>query len=92
MSIADSSTETCSWRQAAALVRYPSQSALMLLAYMLLGMRRKYQTPKKENEDNIACDLEAVFIALYGRRLVTADKYALEMDEDLRIIARQIWT
>lgn len=81
-----------SWRRAADLARYPSQNALTLLAYMFLGMRQRYQTPKKGSEDNLACDIEAVQIALYGRRLVSADRLALEMDEDLRLIARAVWS
>ncbi len=81
-----------SWRRAAALVRFPSQNALTLLAYMCFGIRRKFQTPKLEPEDNPACDIEAVLIALYGRRLVTLDAGARELEEDLRLIARDVWS
>jgi hypothetical protein len=84
-------TNGTSWRRAAHLVSYPSQNALTLLAYMLLGMRRRYQTPKRESEDNLACDIEAVQIALYGRGLVTQDQLAREMHDDLRLIARELW-
>ncbi len=80
-----------SWRRATALAAYPSQSALMLLAYMCLGMRQRYQTPKSESEDNLACDIEAVQIALYGRGLVSADRLAVEIHDDLRLIAREVW-
>jgi hypothetical protein len=62
------------------------------MTYMCLGMRQRYQTPKKESEDNLACDVEAVQIALYGRRLVSADQLALELDEDVRLIAREVWS
>jgi hypothetical protein len=59
---------------------------------MCFGIRRKLQTPKTEPEDNPACDIEAVQIALYGRRLVTLDGDARQLEEDLRLITRDVWS
>jgi hypothetical protein len=81
-----------SWRAAAPLVRYPSMSALTILANLWLGLHWTMQTPKKEPEENPACDVEAVLVALYGKRLVSADRVALALDEDMRSIARAVWT
>jgi hypothetical protein len=55
-----------------------------------MATRAKFQTPAGE-DDNHAADVEAVVIALYGRRLVTDDVLARELDEGMRVIARTIW-
>jgi hypothetical protein len=54
-----------------------------------LASRR--ETSLKVNRELDAADVEAVVIALYGRRLVTDDVLARELDEDVRVIARTIW-
>ena len=76
---------------AAHLVSYPSMIALTVLTYFCLGVRWRYQTPKKEHEDNPAADTEAVIIALYGKGLITDDSIARDLEEDMRIVAGQIW-
>jgi hypothetical protein len=81
-----------SWRRARLLVRYPSMSALTIIAHIWLGLYWKTMTPKKEPEANPACDVEAVLVALYGKRLVSADRVALALDADMRLIARAMWT
>jgi hypothetical protein len=80
-----------SWRRAERLASYASMSALTILTYVHVGSRRRLQTPKKEPEDNPAADIEAILLALFGRRLVTADTFARETDEDMRRIAREAW-
>jgi hypothetical protein len=77
--------------EAAQLMQFPSMSALTIVAYFYVGVRRQVQTPRRESEDNIACDIEAALVALYGRRLVTRDGFAQELDQDLRLIANAVW-
>lgn len=77
-------------RDARRLSRFPSFHALTLLAHVCMATRAKYQPPGGD-DDNHAADVEAVVIALHGRHLVTADRLARELNEDMRIIARTIW-
>lgn len=76
---------------ASPLLRYPSMSALTVLTYFCLGLRWQFKTPKKQHEDNPACDTEAVLIALYGRMLITDDGEARALDADVRAVASAIW-
>jgi hypothetical protein len=76
---------------ASRLVGFASMSALTIVAYFYVGLRRLLQTPKPEPEDNIACDIEAVLVSLWGKSLVTDDVRAGELAEDLRTIARETW-
>jgi hypothetical protein len=65
--------------------------ALATSAMRSLPTTGQVQTPRREPEDNIACDIEAALVALYGRRLVTRNGVAQELDEDLRLIANAVW-
>jgi hypothetical protein len=78
--------------QLRAVASFPSFCTLIILAHVYISLRIGAQPPSSPEQlarqaDNHAADVEAVLVSLYGKRLVSDDRHALAMADDMREIA-----